>query len=74
MGGVAATGEMVVRGSIEERSFCAFFLDEGGALRACVSLDWKRDCRRSLALIRAEARPDPVALADPEADLRALVR
>ena len=49
MGGVAATGEMVVRGSIEERSFCAFFLDEGGALRASVSLDWPRDVRRSLA-------------------------
>ena len=45
-----------------------------GRLRASVSLDWPRDVRRSLALIRAEVRPDPVALADPEADLRALVR
>jgi 3-phenylpropionate/trans-cinnamate dioxygenase ferredoxin reductase subunit len=74
MGGVAATGEIVVRGSIEDRSFCAFFLDEGGALRASVSLDWPRDVRRSLALIRSEMRPDPAALADPEVDLRALPR
>ena len=72
MGGVAATGEMVVRGSLEDRSFCAFFLDEGGALRASVSLDWPRDVRRSLALIRAQARPDPSALADPGVDLRTL--
>jgi 3-phenylpropionate/trans-cinnamate dioxygenase ferredoxin reductase subunit len=72
MGGVAATGEMVVRGSIEDRSFCAFFLDEGGALRASVSLDRPRDVRRSLALIRAQARPAPSALADPDVDLRTL--
>jgi 3-phenylpropionate/trans-cinnamate dioxygenase ferredoxin reductase subunit len=72
MGGVAATGEMVVRGSMEDRSFCAFFLDEGGVLRASVSLDWPRDVRRSLGLIRAQARPDPSALADPGVDLRTL--
>jgi len=72
MGGVAATGEMVVRGSIQDRSFCAFFLNEGGALRASVSLDWPRDVRRSLTLIRAQARPDPSALADPGVDLRTM--
>jgi 3-phenylpropionate/trans-cinnamate dioxygenase ferredoxin reductase subunit len=72
MGGVAAVGEMVVRGSIEDRSFCAFFLDESGALRASVSLDRPRDVRRSLALIRARSRPAPSALADPDVDLRTL--
>jgi hypothetical protein len=41
-------------------------------LRACVSLDWKRDCRRALPLIRTAARPDPRALADPDVDLRTL--
>jgi 3-phenylpropionate/trans-cinnamate dioxygenase ferredoxin reductase subunit len=74
MGGVAVVGEMVIRGSVADRSFCAFFLDEGGVLRASVGLDWPRDVRRSLALIRAQARPDPAALADPEVDLRALLR
>ncbi len=72
MAGVGLGGEMVLRGSIEERSFCAFFLDDHGVLRACVSLDWKRDCRRALPLIRTAAQPDPRALADPDVDLRTL--
>jgi 3-phenylpropionate/trans-cinnamate dioxygenase ferredoxin reductase subunit len=62
---------MVVRGSIEDRSFAAFLL-HGGVLRSTVSLNWKRDVRRSMPLIRAQARPDPAKLADPEVDLRSL--
>jgi 3-phenylpropionate/trans-cinnamate dioxygenase ferredoxin reductase subunit len=64
---------MVVRGSLEERSFCAFLLDAAGVLRSAVSLDWKRDVRRSFELIRRQVAPDPAALADPEVDLRKLV-
>jgi hypothetical protein len=64
---------MVVRGSIEDRSFCAFLLDEAGIVRSTVSLDWKRDVRRSFGLISAQIAPDPDALADPEVDLRTLV-
>ena len=74
MAGIATTGEMVVRGSLETRSFAAFFLDEGGVVRACVSIDWKRDCRRALRLIRQQARVDPAVLADPDADLRKIAR
>jgi 3-phenylpropionate/trans-cinnamate dioxygenase ferredoxin reductase subunit len=68
-----ATGwdEMVVRGSLRERSFAAFLLQDG-VLRATVTLDRKLDARRSLPLIRAQARPDPALLADPEVDLRTL--
>jgi 3-phenylpropionate/trans-cinnamate dioxygenase ferredoxin reductase subunit len=72
MAGVAVGGEMVVRGSFEDRSFCAFFLDGRGELCSAVSLDWKRDVRRSLELIRRRVRPDPDALADPDVDLRTL--
>jgi 3-phenylpropionate/trans-cinnamate dioxygenase ferredoxin reductase subunit len=72
MAGVATTGEMVVRGSLAARSFAAFFLDEQGVLRACVSIDWKRDCRRALRLIRQQMRVDPTALADPDVDLRTI--
>jgi 3-phenylpropionate/trans-cinnamate dioxygenase ferredoxin reductase subunit len=72
MAGVATTGEMVVRGSLAARSFAAFFLDEQGVLRACVSIDWKRDCRRALRLIRQQVRVDPTALADPDVDLRTI--
>ena len=74
MAGVAATWDrMVVRGSLEDRSFCAFLLDADGVVRSTVSLDHKRDVRRSLGLISARAAPDPAALADPNVDLRTLV-
>jgi 3-phenylpropionate/trans-cinnamate dioxygenase ferredoxin reductase subunit len=74
MAGFAPTWDrMLVRGSIEERSFCAFLLDTNGVLRSTVSLDWKRDVRRSFELIRRQVAPDPAALADPEVDLRTLV-
>jgi 3-phenylpropionate/trans-cinnamate dioxygenase ferredoxin reductase subunit len=74
MAGFAPTWDrMVVRGSLEERSFCAFLLDAGGVVRSTVSLDRKRDVRRSFGLIRAQASPDPSALADPDVDLRTLV-
>jgi 3-phenylpropionate/trans-cinnamate dioxygenase ferredoxin reductase subunit len=74
MAGYAATWDhMVVRGSIEDRSFCAFLLDEAGIVRSTVSLDWKRDVRRSFGLISAQVAPDPDALVDPEVDLRTLV-
>jgi 3-phenylpropionate/trans-cinnamate dioxygenase ferredoxin reductase component len=73
MGGHARTwATMVVRGSLEARSFTAFLLDAGGVLRACVSVDRARDVRRSLDLIRAEAAPAPAALEDPEIDPRSL--
>jgi len=74
MAGFAATWDrMVVRGSLESRSFCAFLLDAGGVVRSTVSLDFKRDVRRSFGLISAQAAPDPNALADPDVDLRTLV-
>jgi hypothetical protein len=38
-----------------------------------VSLDWKRDVRRSFALIKAQLALDPASLADPDVDLRKLV-
>ena len=74
MAGYAPTWDrMVVRGSLEARSFCAFLLDSGGVVRSTVSLDWKRDVRRSFGLISSQVAPDPKALADPDVDLRTLV-
>ena len=74
MAGFAPTWErMVVRGSLEERSFCAFLLDAAGVASIDrVALDWPRDVRRSFELIRGPPRPDPDALADPDVDLRTL--
>ncbi|HEU4354909.1 MAG TPA: FAD-dependent oxidoreductase, partial [Actinomycetota bacterium] len=63
--------DMVVRGSIEERSFAAFLI-QGGVLRSTVTMDWKSDARRSMPLIAAQARPERDLLADPGFDLRTL--
>jgi 3-phenylpropionate/trans-cinnamate dioxygenase ferredoxin reductase subunit len=74
MVGFAPTWDrMVVRGSIEDRSFCAFLLDEAGVVRSAVSMDWKRDVRRSFGVVSAQVAPDPAALEDPDVDLRKLV-
>ena len=73
MSGYAPTWDrMVVRGSLAERSYCAFLLQDG-RLRSAVSIDWKRDVRRSFELIRSQAAVDERALADPDVDLRTLV-
>jgi 3-phenylpropionate/trans-cinnamate dioxygenase ferredoxin reductase subunit len=73
MAGFAPTWDrMVVRGSLQDRSFCAFLLDADGVLRSTVSIGWPRDVRRSFELIRRQMRPDPQALADPDIDLRTL--
>ena len=63
---------VVIRGSLDERRFCAFLLDDEGVLRGSISLDRPRDCRRSMPLIAAQVAPPPEALADPEIDLREL--
>ena len=74
MAGFAPTwARMVVRGSLEDRSFCAFLLDQTGVIRSTVSIDRKRDVRRSFPLIRQRVAADPSALRDPEVDLRTLV-
>lgn len=63
--------DMVVRGSMEDRSFAAFLLKDGQLLSS-FTMNWRFDCRRCMPLIRAKARPDRELLADPEFDLRRL--
>jgi 3-phenylpropionate/trans-cinnamate dioxygenase ferredoxin reductase component len=65
--------EVVIRGSVEERSFAAFLLEDGQLL-STFTMNWNRDVRRSMPLIRAQARPDPAQLADPAVDLRTLAK
>jgi 3-phenylpropionate/trans-cinnamate dioxygenase ferredoxin reductase subunit len=72
MAGFAPTWDrMVVRGSLEDRSFCAFLLDSDGVLRSSVSIAWPRDVRRSFELIREQVRLEVTRRArdDPEVDL-----
>lgn len=64
--------ELIVRGSLKERSFVAFYRKNGRVL-AAVALDRGRDLRRSTGLIRTQGRVEPARLRDPDTDLRTLV-
>lgn len=73
MGGFAMTwDEIVVRGSIEERDFTAFYLQDG-LVRSVLSIGRPRDVRRGMKVIAAQVRPDPAALRDDDVDLATLV-
>lgn len=73
MAGVAPTWDRrVLRGSLDDRQYCAFLLRDG-RLRAVVSMDWPRDVRRSFELIRSQVPVDARLLADPEVDPRTLI-
>ena len=73
MGGFAATwDEIVVRGSVEDRDFTAFYLQEG-AVRSVLSIGRPRDVRRGMRVITAQARPDPDALRDDDVDVATLI-
>jgi 3-phenylpropionate/trans-cinnamate dioxygenase ferredoxin reductase subunit len=63
--------ELVVRGSMEERSFVGFYRKDGRVL-ASVALDRGRDLRRSIPLIKAQGWVEATDLRDPEMDLRTL--
>jgi 3-phenylpropionate/trans-cinnamate dioxygenase ferredoxin reductase subunit len=72
-GGFAAEwDDIVIRGSLAERNFAAFFLQDG-VLLAALGLDRGRDVRRAMKLISARARPDRQKLQDEDVDLRTLV-
>jgi 3-phenylpropionate/trans-cinnamate dioxygenase ferredoxin reductase subunit len=60
---------VVIRGSLPDRQFTAFYLGDG-VLRAALSINRPKDILRARKLIRARHRPDPAKLADEDADLR----
>jgi 3-phenylpropionate/trans-cinnamate dioxygenase ferredoxin reductase subunit len=64
--------KVVVRGSLAERKFVAFFLT-AGRVESAVAINQGRDLRRAFPLIRARVPVDPASLADPQVDLRTLV-
>jgi 3-phenylpropionate/trans-cinnamate dioxygenase ferredoxin reductase subunit len=63
--------DLVIRGSLEERNFMAFYMKEGRVL-AVVALNRGTDVHRSLPLIKAGGRVDPMRLREEETDLRVL--
>ncbi len=62
---------LVIRGSLDERRFLAFYLKES-RIEAVVALNRGRDLRRSVPLIKARSVVDPAKLQDEGVDLRSL--
>jgi len=67
----ATWDRMVVRGSLAERKFLAFYLAQG-RLESVVAINQGRDVRRAVQIIKARAAVDPARLEDPTVDLRTL--
>jgi 3-phenylpropionate/trans-cinnamate dioxygenase ferredoxin reductase subunit len=63
--------ELVVRGSMEERNFVAYYRKDRRVL-AAVALNRGRDLRRSIPLIKAQEQVEAAMLRDPDIDLRTL--
>jgi 3-phenylpropionate/trans-cinnamate dioxygenase ferredoxin reductase component len=63
--------ELVVRGSMEERNFVAFYRKDRRVL-AAVAVNRGRDLRRSMPLIKAQEPVDAAGLCDLDVDLRSL--
>jgi 3-phenylpropionate/trans-cinnamate dioxygenase ferredoxin reductase component len=61
--------DLVVRGSLEDRRFLAFYLQEG-VVQSVVGLNRGTDVRASMAMIRSRHAVDPGHLRDEEFDLR----
>ena len=62
---------IAIPGSLESRSFTAFYLKEG-RVQAVAALDRAHDVKASVPLITSGHRPDVAALVDESTDLRSL--
>ena len=71
IGVVSDWDELVIRGSLEDRNFLAFYMRNGSMIGA-VGLNRGRDVRRCGPLIRSRMPLDLVALKDEDVDLKKL--
>jgi 3-phenylpropionate/trans-cinnamate dioxygenase ferredoxin reductase subunit len=65
--------ELIVRGSLDERNFVAFYRKDKRVL-AAVAVNRGKDLRRSMPLIKAQEPVDAAKLCDLDVDLRSLAR
>jgi 3-phenylpropionate/trans-cinnamate dioxygenase ferredoxin reductase component len=65
------SGDVVVRGSLDEADFCAFYLDDG-RVTAALSVGRSSDLDHARRFIAERTQPDPAALADLGTDLGSL--
>jgi 3-phenylpropionate/trans-cinnamate dioxygenase ferredoxin reductase subunit len=66
------SGDPVIRGSVEDGEFAAFYRDDQGRITAALSVERSDDLEHARRWISGRAAPDPGALADPDADLAEL--
>jgi 3-phenylpropionate/trans-cinnamate dioxygenase ferredoxin reductase subunit len=66
------SGRVVVRGSIDDGNFTAFYLGDDGAVTAALTVGRSDDLEPARRFIREKAAPDARALADESSDLAAL--
>ena len=64
--------ELVVRGSLEQRSGVAFYIQEQ-RIAAAVAFNRGKDVQRTMPLIKARVQVEPAALRDESVDLRSLM-
>jgi 3-phenylpropionate/trans-cinnamate dioxygenase ferredoxin reductase subunit len=62
------SGEPVIRGSLEDGDFTAFYVDDG-RVTAALTVGRSDDLEHAKRFIREQASPDPQALADESTDL-----
>jgi 3-phenylpropionate/trans-cinnamate dioxygenase ferredoxin reductase subunit len=70
--GVDSTSDPVIRGSIDEGSFTAFYLAADGRLTGALTINRPGELDAARSLIEARATPSPDALADADSDLTSL--
>jgi hypothetical protein len=64
------SGDIVVRGSLEQGNFTAFFVhEEEGHVVATLTVGRSDDLQHARRFIRERSKPDPSALADESTDL-----
>jgi 3-phenylpropionate/trans-cinnamate dioxygenase ferredoxin reductase subunit len=71
MGFASAWDEFVVRGSVADRSFVGFYMNDG-IIDAVVGVNRGKEVRRSAGLIRSRRPVDLLQLRDEDVDLRKL--
>jgi 3-phenylpropionate/trans-cinnamate dioxygenase ferredoxin reductase component len=73
VGHAIAWDELVIRGSLEDRNFTAFYVKDG-LIEGVVGLDRGKEVRRSVGLVKARRVIDPALLRDPDVDLKQLAK
>src|SRR4051812_49438171 len=65
------SGDVVIRGSLDDGEFIAFYLDDGRVV-AALTVGRSDDLEHATRFVKERATPDPPALSDTRADLASL--